>query len=107
MSAGCDETDLMDNNETATTHDAGKTFGTLILILPSVYKGGNYIAEDHEESVKELGDLITNAAYASHYVAFYHDCPTMRQQKVTTVSILSSGGVQPHGSNTIPKLVCL
>ena len=34
--------------------------------------------------MNDFGDLSMNAAYASHHVAFYHDCPTMRQQTITS-----------------------
>lgn len=47
-------------------------FGTLVIVLPSAFSGGELIAQ-HQHDVKTY-DQARGAAYSTQYAAFYADC---------------------------------
>ena len=47
-------------------------FGTLVIILPSQFTGGDFVA--HRKGAKEIFEQDSGSKFGSQYVAFYNDC---------------------------------
>ena len=89
-------------NTLNTTKRPKKCFGTLLISLPSIFKGGKLTIKNAEDV--ESFDDCDNSEYNSHYISFYSDCNNELETVTSGLRLCLVYNLINIGDGAIPKI---